>query len=188
MTGERVYSALLHLYPRRFRRDYGPLMLQLFRDQQRERGRRAWSIVLRDLILTVPTRNREAVMSMTPQGKLVVAAIAATVGIVVFAAVGGAIAALVLMLLLAWILVALLRERGATPGRGFWWKLVAGGVGLFVLAFVFFAGPWPDEWRDEVPGDVAWGVGFFAFTISIVLVAAGVLTGVAQWAGRRRAV
>lgn len=33
---ERLYARLLALYPARFRRQYGPLMLQLFRDQYRD--------------------------------------------------------------------------------------------------------------------------------------------------------
>jgi hypothetical protein len=187
MSGGRVYRALLHLYPRRFRREYGALMVQLHRDLRRDRGRRAWLTTCRDLFTTVPVRNLEAFMTMNPQGKLLTAAIATTVGIVVFAVVGGAIAALFLMLLLAWILTSLLRQRGAVPTRGFWWKLIASGVGLFALAFAVFAPPWPESWRSAVPGDLAWGVGFFAFTISIVLVAAGLLAGLAHWSERRHA-
>jgi hypothetical protein len=187
MSGGRVYGVLLHLYPRRFRREYGALMVQLHRDQRRDRGRRAWLTTFRDLFTTVPARNLEAFMAMSPQGKLVTAAIATAVGIAVFAAVGGAFAALILMLLLAWILISLLRQRGAVPARGFWWKLTASGVGLFALAFAVFAPPWPESWRSAVPGDVAWGAGFLAFTISIVLVAAGLLTGALQWSARRHA-
>ena len=187
MSSGRVYRALLHLYPRRFRREYGALMVQLHRDQRRDAGRRAWLTTGRDLFTTVPVRNLEAFMTMSPQGKLLAAAIATTVGIVVFAVVGGAFAALFLMLLLAWILTSLLRQRGAVPSRGFWWKLIASGVGLFALAFAVFAPPWPESWRSAVPGEVAWAVGFFTFTIAIVLVAAGLLAGVAQWSGRRHA-
>ena len=187
MRGTRVYRALLLLYPRGFRREYGALMAQLHRDQRRDRGRRAWLTTLRDLLTTVPVRNLEAVMAMSPHGKLVTAAIATTVGIVAFAVVGGAFAALFLMLLLTWILTSLLRQRRATPVRGFWWKLVASGLGLFALAFAVFAPPWPRAWRSAVPGEVAWTVGFLAIATSIVLVAVGALTGITQWAGRRRA-
>ena len=35
-AGERVYRALLLLYPRAFRREYGAEMLQLSRDQRRD--------------------------------------------------------------------------------------------------------------------------------------------------------
>src|SRR5262245_29393902 len=106
MTGERVYRTLLLLYPRRFRREYASPMVQLFRDQRCDRGRRAWFTTVRDLFITVPLANWEAFMSSSPQGKLTAAAIATAVGILVFAALGGAIGALLLMLLLAWILTA----------------------------------------------------------------------------------
>ena len=187
MSGERCYRALLLLYPRGFRRDYASQMVQLFRDQRRDRGRRAWLTTWRDLFTTVPTRNLEAFMSMSPQGKLIAAGVATSLGILVFAMVGGAWGPLVLMLLLAWILTAVLRERGAIPSRSLWWKLVVVGVSVFALAFVVFAPPWPQSWRDAVPGDVAWSVGFIAFVTSMVLVATGLLTGLAQRAGRRHA-
>ena len=183
MSGHAVYRALLFLYPRRFRREYGALMAQLHRDQRRDQGRRAWLTTLRDLFITVPTRNLEAFMSMSPQGMLTAAAIATTLGLLVFAAVGGAWGAILLMLLLAWILTAVLRGRGAIPSRSLWWKLVVAGVSVFALAFVVFAPPWPQSWRDAVPGDVAWSVGFIAFVTSMVLVATGLLTGLAA-AGR----
>jgi hypothetical protein len=187
MRGTRVYRALLFLYPRRFRREYGALMAQLHRDQRRDQGRRAWLTTLRDLFITVPTRNLEAFMSMSPRGMLTAAAIATSLGFLVFASVGGAWGAILLMLLLAWILTAVLRGRGAIPSRSLWWKLVVAGVSVFALAFVVFAPPWPQSWRDAVPGDVAWSVGFIAFVTSMVLVATGLLTGLAQRAGRRHA-
>jgi hypothetical protein len=187
VSGERVYRALLLLYPRRFRREYGALMVQLRRDQRRDRGRRAWLTTFRDLVTTIPARNLEAFMAMSTHGKLVAAAIATSLGILVFAAVGGAWGAIILMLLLAWILTAVLRGRGAIPSRSLWWKLVVAGVSLFALAFVVFAPPWPQSWRDAVPGDVAWSLGFIAFVVSMVLVTTGLLTGLAQRAGGRHA-
>ncbi len=125
-------------------------------------------------------------MSMSPQGKLLAAAVATTIGIVVFAVVGGAFAALILVLLLVWILTSLFRQRGATPAPKTWWKLTMTGVGIFAVAFVVFAPPWPDEWREAVPGDVAWSVGFLAFVTAIVLVAVGLLGGIVQYGSRRR--
>ena len=126
-------------------------------------------------------------MSMSAQGRLTAAAIAASLGLLVFAVVGGAYGAIILMLLLAWILTAVLRGRGAIPSRSLWWKLVVAGVSVFALAFVVFAPPWPQSWRDAVPGDVAWGVGFIAFVTSMVLVTTGLLTGLAQRSGSRHA-
>jgi hypothetical protein len=128
---------------------------------------------------------------MTTSGKLVTAAITTGVCVATFAVIGGGYAALTLTLLLAWIVAALLRERSGQPaGTTSWkttgWKLAALGAGTFAVAFVFFGGPWPDSWREAVPGDVAWGVGFLAFVGSIVLVTVGLLTVVAgHVAGRR---
>ncbi len=59
---ERVYTALLWLYPPTFRREYGPDMLQSFRDTLRDetrcRGRRGvlrtWAITLGDLVVSLP--------------------------------------------------------------------------------------------------------------------------------------
>ena len=187
MSGERLYRSLLLLYPRRFRREYRAQMVQLFRDQRRDRGRGAWLTTFRDLFATVPVQHTEAFMHLSPQGKLLSAAMVTTIGIAVFAAVGGAYGAIILMLLLVWILTTVLRGRGAIPSRSFWWKLVVAGVGLFALTFVVFAPPWPQSWRDAVPGDLAWSVGFSAFVTSMVLVATGLLTGLVQHAGRRHA-
>lgn len=187
MKRSHGYRAALLLYPRRFRRSYGTQMVQLFRDQRRERGWRAWLTAARDLLVTLPIQYTEAFMNLSSQGKLVAAAAATTLAIVVFTAIGGGFAALILMLLLAWILTSLLKERGAVASSGLWWKLTLSGAGLFAILFAVFAPPWPQSWRDAVPGDVAWIVGFFGFVMAIVLLAAGILTGFLQLVGRRHA-
>jgi hypothetical protein len=185
MAGERVYRALLFLYPRRFRREYREPMLQLYRDA-RHGHRASWVRLAGDVVATAPVQYKEAIRVMSTTSKLVTAAIAVTAGIVALAFVGGAIGALLLMMLLAWILVALLKERGARSAPGFGWKLAAIGAGTFVVAFAFFAGPWPDSWREAVPGEVAWGVGFFVFVLSIVMFVTGLFTALLQWSERRR--
>ena len=58
----RLYALLLHLYPTRFRRQYGEPMLQLFNDQRRAvRGAGGyamlWLKTLRDLVLSVPAAH-----------------------------------------------------------------------------------------------------------------------------------
>lgn len=64
---ERVYAALLRLYPRGHRRAYGPLMLQTFRDQVREAlassgslGTAFWLEVLADVVRSVWRERRSA--------------------------------------------------------------------------------------------------------------------------------
>jgi hypothetical protein len=185
MADDRAYRTLLHLYPRRFRREYGDAMVQLRADRRRD-GTATFADDMRDVLRSAPVQHQEAIRTMSSSSKLLLAAIVTAVGIALFAIVGGAIAALVLMLLLAWILTALLRERGARPTPATGWRILAIGVAAFVLAFVVFAGPWPASWREAVPGDVAWFTGFLVFTTSIVLVVAGLLTALTATVSRRR--
>ena len=62
---ERVYAILLRLYPRGYRRDFGPLMLQSFRDEVREAlassgylGLAFWLEVLADVVRSVWRERR----------------------------------------------------------------------------------------------------------------------------------
>ena len=57
MIWERIYRTLLALYPREHRREYGELMVQLFRDRMRHEGggfRRlvVWTQMMRDLFVS----------------------------------------------------------------------------------------------------------------------------------------
>ncbi|MBC6936768.1 MAG: hypothetical protein DWB42_13135 [Chloroflexi bacterium] len=62
---ERFFRALLWLYPADHRRDYGPLMEQLFRDQYRDARRcrlgpaRLWLRLLPDVVLSAWTERRD---------------------------------------------------------------------------------------------------------------------------------
>ena len=58
---------------------------------------------------------------MSARGKLLTASLVVAAAIIGFMAIGGALCRVALMLLLAWILVMLLRERarrGRRPGSG----------------------------------------------------------------------
>ncbi len=59
---ERIYRRLLWLYPAEFRDEYGPLMIQLFRDRRRDEKRIAhlWIDTLFDLAATVPAQYLKA--------------------------------------------------------------------------------------------------------------------------------
>lgn len=185
MTGERVYRALLLLYPRRFRREYRDPMVQLYRDARRERSA-SWPRLAGDVVMSVPVQHKEAFRTMSTQTKLIALALVTATGIVVFAALGGALAALALMVVLAWVLISLRGERGARPAPSFWWKLTLGGVGILAFAVLFFGGPWPDSWREAVPGELAWWSGFVLVACALVMILTGIFTGIAGRASRRR--
>jgi hypothetical protein len=185
MSGERAYRVLLLLFPWRFRREYHDPMVQLYRDARRD-GSASWPRLAGDVVKSVPVQHKEAFRTMSTQGKLVAASLVITIAIVAFMAVGGALFALSLMLLLAWVLARLLRERDARLSRGFWWKLTLSGVGVFATAFLIFAGPWPQSWRDAVPGELGWWSGMFIFITAIVMIVAGLFSGLVVLASRRR--
>ncbi|HLM18714.1 MAG TPA: hypothetical protein VK549_12895 [Acidimicrobiia bacterium] len=185
MSGERAYRVLMLLYPRGFRRQYGDQMLQLYRDEQRD-GAASWARLAGDVVVSAPVQHKEAFRTMSTHGKLITASLVTTIAIVAFMAVGGALFALALMLLLAWILARLLRERDAKLSSGFWWKLTLSGVAVFATAFLIFAGPWPQSWRDAIPGELGWWSGMFLFTTAIVMIVSGLFSGVVVLASRRR--
>ncbi len=73
---EKIYTLLLHLYPSRFRQEYGEEALQLVRDRMRdERGAwrrlRLWVDLLADLATSAPRehfRTQAALAAAPPQG------------------------------------------------------------------------------------------------------------------------
>lgn len=83
----QAYRALVGLYPRQFRHDYGEDMVRHFADMVDDRGRRAaWSRTAIDLIVTVPRYRLESIMnesqSTTTMGVTLAALIvAAAVGV-----------------------------------------------------------------------------------------------------------
>ena len=185
MATERAYRALMLLYPRGFRREYGDQMLQLYRDERRHRAA-SWVRLAGDVVVSAPLQHKETFRTMSTQGKLLTASVVLTIAIVAFMAIGGALFALALMLLLAWILARLLRERDAQLSPRFWWKLTLSGVGVFAGAVLFFGGPWPQSWRDAIPSEIAWWAGMFIFSTAIVMIVGGLLSGALQEASRRR--
>jgi hypothetical protein len=66
---QRIYRSLLRLYPADYRRAHGEQMVQLFGDQVREDGRRAWLAAPVDVITTAASehlrRNRTVAHSLT---------------------------------------------------------------------------------------------------------------------------
>jgi len=60
----RLYRALVRLYPRQFRRDYGDDLVQHFGDLVTDRGARAaWARTGLDLTITIPRYHLERIMN-----------------------------------------------------------------------------------------------------------------------------
>jgi hypothetical protein len=60
----RLYRALVRLYPRQFRRDYGDDLVQHFADLVTDRGARAaWRRTSLDLTITIPRYHLERIMN-----------------------------------------------------------------------------------------------------------------------------
>lgn len=139
------YRALLHLYPRAFRREYGALMAEAFSERLAERGsRRTWVSIAGDLSLSVPQQTlRETFMSQRWMAKVTVliaiAMVAATwVGAgpsLLFGVSVGFVAFLGL-----WSAdLGSRRDHSVTsdvgPKRWTWWTVLAGGLaGAYVIA------------------------------------------------------
>lgn len=140
---DSVYRALLLLYPRSFRRDYGDAMHQLFGDRLRELGSRAWLETVPDLVRSVPHQRMEAVMAaLSPGARLgvlaafVVGAVAASIGLG-----GGAVPLLVVIS----VVVIVARHRAVTSAPfgeraplwpaviQAWWAPLAALLGVAML-------------------------------------------------------
>lgn len=143
MGSERVYRALLLLYPRSFRRQYGDPMAQLFADQLRDRGGRAWLRAVPDLFRTVPSERIEAVMSRLGTGGSVVALALAVAGATVVTIGIGAGAVPLVALAVVAILVGqrrLLAGALGGPRAPFrhaamqtWWAPIAAFLGVVLV-------------------------------------------------------
>ena len=80
----RIYQALIRLYPREFRVDYGDDLAQLFDDLVAERGARAAIVrTALDLVVTLPRYRLETVMNErhTANTITIVAGLAALAGV-----------------------------------------------------------------------------------------------------------
>jgi hypothetical protein len=181
-----LYRRAVRLYPRQFRNDYGPDLVQLVADQLRHEP--TWRVLARttfDLALTLPTRHLEAHMHRPPTmivpalfGALALAAVIVglTVGhplvLMGCLAVGAAAGGLGLM--------AARRSRPLNqpiPVSAQWWKLLAGGTALLALliAATTVIGELPDG---------GWLVAMVTGLTAILLIGAGVVLGIAHLAAR----
>ncbi len=149
----RLYHALLHLYPRPFRAEYGADMEQLLLDQLHdERAVVVTGRVIVDLAVTIPTQHLEAHMRspdrLVPFAYLVLAA----AGLALAVLGGSEPAALVPGLLLAagagaiglitWRHAGAVRDSSVTAG---WWKFLLAGP-LLIGGVIVAAGVGVEAW------------------------------------------
>lgn len=187
----RVYGALLALYPRRFRREYGEDMVLLFAEQLRDEN--AWRVYSRaatDLALTVPTSYLEVVMKTSTSPFLSMFFGAVAVAGIMFAVVSGTNGALAIagagtaVLAGGLSLISYRRNRPLAPptvANG-WWKLLAAGGGLLTALIVTL------NVTGEVP-DGFWFPMVITGMTAIVLMALGLILGMSHLStrGTRRA-
>lgn len=141
-----AYRALLRLYPRRFRDEYGPDMALLFADQLRdEPAARVWVRGMVDLAITVPTRHLEAHMNRPPTPVVVLLFVVVSLTGLCVAVIGGSsLGMLAVGLSVAAVAAALAavawrhtRPVALTrPATAHWWKFLTGGAGVLVAVVV----------------------------------------------------
>lgn len=138
-----LYRALLLLYPKSFRTEYGQLMIQLFDDQHVDQGGRVWLTVLPDIVRTAPTQRIEALMHSRTARIALGATCVAVVSVVVTTGTGGLGVAAIAATILAALLLTQRRVIAAAPTGEraplrhavvqAWWAPIAALVGVVLL-------------------------------------------------------
>jgi uncharacterized protein YwlG (UPF0340 family) len=179
----RAYGALVALYPREFRDEYGADMVQLARDACRDDP--PWRVacrVLVDLAISIPTQHLELHMHRSPSPliPLIYSAVSGA-GVVLALAGGTNVSFLVVGLAVAAIagMLAVIAWRRAAPVGGsvqttHWWKLVVAGP-VIIGGVIVAAGLGVD----------AWFVGMFFVFLALILTGVGLLLGLARLTARR---
>lgn len=180
---ERAYAALVRLYPRRFREDYGNDMVRLFHDQRHDGPRaRVYLRATRDLILTIPHQHLEVHVNRNPTAALLLIYLTVALVGVVVAVVGGSSApALIIGAALAasGTALAIATWRRAAPFQGSglsaqWWKFLLAGP-VLIGSVIVAAGL----------GVQAWSLGIAVILAAIGLVTIGLVLAVVRLASRR---
>lgn len=175
----RAYRALLHLYPRSFRHEYGDDMVLLLRQQLRDENvARVAARTALDLALTVPARHLEVHMNRPPVTVLIVVFVAVGAG---FAILGGPVGLAAALALLALAAVTWRRTRPVVAtADGRWWKLLLAGAGLLATVVVV------TTITGELPNG-GWYVAMASLLTSFGLMGAGIVLGIAGRIGARTA-
>lgn len=87
MTDERIYRRLLTLYPAPFRREYGHMMIESFRQLREEYGRRGcefWGMIVVDVVRSALSEHVGAVVNTMDAQWPTVVAIGGLIGSVLF--------------------------------------------------------------------------------------------------------
>jgi hypothetical protein len=179
----RAYGALMALYPREFRNEYGADMVNLAREACRDDP--PWRVacrVLVDLAISIPTQHVEARMHRSPSPLIPLFYTAVSGAGIVLALAGGTnVALLVVGLVVAAIagMLAVVAWRRAAPVGGLlatthWWTFVVAGP--VIIGGVIVAA--------ELGVD-AWIVGMFFVFVALILTGVGLLLGLARLTVRR---
>lgn len=187
-----TYRRLTRLYPKSFRDEYRADLIATFGQQLADDGRlRSWLRTSRDLILTLPSQHLEARMNRPPVNLVAATAfavaIAATIGAIF---TGGSVYALILVLIaFVAVCIAVLAWRASRPALLFestrsWKGFLASGVVLLATMIVIVNLPLMED-GDYVDG--VWYVMFFSVVLSIILIAFGVISGLANRLSRKPA-
>jgi hypothetical protein len=139
--GVRAYRRLTHLYPRRFRDEYGADLVLLLTDQLRDdRAWRAYTRSAVDIAITVPARHLEAHMNRAPSTIVPVAYATVALVCLLLLGVGGSNPAISLALLVPVVAFTAMAVTSWRRGRPFvdarladgWWRYLVAGVALLV--------------------------------------------------------
>ncbi len=192
MNGPRavtVYRALLRLYPRAFRDQYGPDMALLFSHQLREEPAvRVWARGAIDLAITLPGLHLETHMNRRSHPTVPIAFAALSLTGLLLAIVGGSGAAMLtvgLSLAAASGVLAVFAWRNtrtitsAHPVAAQWWKFLAGGAGVLAAVIVAI------NIVDELPDGLWWPM-MITLTLALASLATGLVLGFAHRTGSRQ--
>jgi hypothetical protein len=187
MSGGRVavpvYRALVKLYPRRFRDEYGDDMVAVFRDQCSDASVRGpFRRAALDLAITVPTQYLEAVMRRSPHALVPLIYFAVALAGLATAIAGGTdpttiVIGLAVTLVagtigvIAWRRSVPVRETSLTSS---WWMFLGAGPGL--VAIVIGAAALEVE---------AWFLGMMTLLLALVLTIVGLGLGIAHLLNHR---
>jgi hypothetical protein len=184
----RIYRTLFRFYPRRFRDEYGLDMALLFESQLRdEPAGRVWARGLVDLAITVPTQHLEAHVNRPPNPVIPAVFAAVSIAGLAFTGLGGTNLGVFGLGLTVAVVSGVLavaswrRTRAITdarPASAHWWKLVAGGAGVFVATIVAvnITGEVPEGW---------WLPMMLTFLAAITTTLTGLILGIARFTAHR---